>query len=99
MTNTPEVTDLYDIMRKFHNAFRSFQLPKSLSSEDGEYVHEQEKFDSSNLVIVGHPDLEVVFDQLFNQTWAPQKAGTSGVASTNMWMGKGKFIPSNFMAV
>ncbi len=97
LTNTPTITDLYEVMRKINNAFRSFKLPTSLTSEDGEYVHEQERFTSQNMVLVGPPDLETQFDHLFNETWAPMLTGTAGVASTNLFKGKGTFIPSNFM--
>jgi phage major head subunit gpT-like protein len=97
ITNTPSVVDLALVMRNIYAAFRSFQLPKSLNSEDGEYPLEQEVFNSSNLVLVGPPSLEPVFDQLFNETWSPQQVGSNTVATTNQWKGKGKYIPSNFM--
>ncbi len=99
LTNSPEVTDMYNVMRKVTSAFRGFQLPKAAASEDGEYIHEQAKFTASNMIAVASPDLETVFDQLFNQTWAPQSPGGSTVATTNKWMGKGTYVPSNFMNV
>lgn len=96
-TNLPLVTEIHDIMQNAFTAFRSFQLPKSLNSEDGEYIHEQETFSQENMVIVGSTALEPIFKQALNQEWIPQSVGSSTVATTNLWQGSARFVPSAFM--
>jgi phage major head subunit gpT-like protein len=104
ITNTPNVTDMHTVYNKIDTAFRGFQLPKALASEDGEYIHEQTVFNSDNLWMVGSPHLANLLRQSLNQDWVPQ-AATAGptptygsVATTNLWKGFASYTISNFLS-
>ncbi len=96
ITNTPDVSDFQEILRQVMTRFRSFQLPKSASSEDGEYIHEQTRFTGANFQLVGSTALEIIADQSLNQDWVPQNIGSNTVATTNVMKGKATFTPSAF---
>lgn len=97
-TNLPSPTDMHDSFRQIIAAFRGFQLPKSLSSEDGEYIHEQTDFSQTNLTLVVTPALEQIAKQAVNSEWIPA-AGPSGslVANTNLYKGLCDVVATNFL--
>src|SRR5690349_23443185 len=47
ITNTPNVAEMHAIYSAIVAAFRTFRMPTTVSTEDGEYVHEQTKFGSN----------------------------------------------------
>lgn len=97
-TNMPTVTEIHSALGDITNAFRSFQLPKSLSSEDGEYIHEQTDFSSANLTLVVAPKLERPVYQALNAEWIPVTVGASTVSNTNLYKGYADVVATNFLA-
>lgn len=95
-TNLPTVTEFQTGLGSISAAFRGFTLPKSLASEDGEYIHEQTDFNQSNLTLVGSAALERIAAQALNQEWIPQTIGSNTVATTNLYKGWSSFVPTNF---
>lgn len=93
ITNTPTITELQTILGVVENQFRTFTLPKSLSSEDGEYIHEQKVFSAENATIVCSTKLANLFRQVLNQDAIIQ----AGAAVTNIFKGFASYIPSAFM--
>jgi phage major head subunit gpT-like protein len=98
ITDTPTVSEIHTILGNIKTAFMTFQLPKALTSEDGEYVHEQTEFSSANLTLVGSPGLDNLMRQVLNQDWVPQNVGSNTVATTNYWKGFANWVPSAFLA-
>lgn len=97
ITNLPTVTEFQSALGDIVAAFRGFILPKALTSDDGEYIHEQTDFNAGNLVLVGAPKLERIAAQALNQDWIPQNIGNNTVATTNLYKGFGTWVSSNFM--
>ncbi len=95
-TNLPNVTDFQLALADISTAFRGFQLPKSLTSEDGEYIHEQEVFSSKNMTLVGSAALERVAAGALNEDFVPVTVGGSTVAANNIYRGWADFVPTNF---
>lgn len=100
ITNLPSIGDMHAIYQNITNQFRTFQLPKSATSDDGEYLYEQEEFNSGNIVLVGSPALENLLRQSLNQDWVPQSGNAASnanfVATTNLWKGFASYMVSNF---
>lgn len=97
ITDTPSVTEMHEIFAQIELAFRGFQLPKALTSDDGEYVHEQVQFNDTNLMLVGSNGLAEVLRQALNQSWAPQTVGGATVATTNRFQGWASYMTSAYM--
>lgn len=96
-TNLPNVTDMHDAFRRMIAAFRGFVLPKSLDSEDGEYIHEQTDFSSANMTLVVTPALEQIAKQAVNAEWIPVTVGATTVSNTNLYKGLCDVVATNFM--
>jgi len=94
---TPNVAEMHAIFSQILTAFRTFQYPKSLSTEDGEYVHEQTVFNSGNLYLIGSTYLSEQLRQSVSQDWMPQSVGSSTVATTNNWKGFANWNVSRFL--
>ncbi len=97
ITNTPSVADIQIIFGNVTKAFRTYLLPKSLTSDDGEYIHEQTKFSAGNLMWVGSPGLERLLAQALGEDWIPQNIGSNTVATTNLFKGYGDYVVSNYL--
>ncbi len=97
ITNTPTVAEMQEIYKKIGTAFRGFQLAKALASDDGEYIHEQTKFSSGNLFLVGSPSLENLLRQSLTESWIPQQIGSNTVATTNLFNGWASYTITNFL--
>ena len=97
ITNTPNVAEMHAVYSLIESAFRTFQLPKTISTEDGEYVHEQTIFGSDNLYLCGSTYLSEQMRQSMAQDWSPQNIGNSTVATTNNWKGWAKYMVSRFL--
>ena len=95
--NTPNVADLHNVFQLISTNFRKFAFPKASSAEDGQFIHEQTQFGSSNLLYVGSTGLSEVLAQALEQPWVPQSIGSNTVATTNRWQGKGKWVTTNYM--
>jgi phage major head subunit gpT-like protein len=98
ITNTPNVTDMHAVFTKIQNAFRGFQLPKSLTDDEIEYPHEQVKFSTSNLMLVVSPVLENVTRNALNETLVAQQIGSNTVAVNNVLQGWADFMVTNYLA-
>lgn len=97
ITNTPNVADMHAIFSAAVAAFRTFQYPKIVSTEDGEYVHEQTVFDESNLCIVASTYLSEQLRQSISQEWIPQNIGNNTVATTNNWRKFAKWYITRYL--
>ena len=106
ITNTPNVADMHTIFSNIEVQFRTFQLPKTISTEDGEYVHEQTVFNSDNLYLASSTGLSEVLRQALSQDWVPQTIGggqgsgggtAQTVATTNNFKGWAKYLVSVFL--
>lgn len=97
ITGTPTVTEMHEIYSDIEVAFRGFQLPKALTSDDGEYIHEQVEFNHDNLLLVGSTGLSELLRQSLNQDWVPQSIGSTVVATTNRFNGWASHLVSAFM--
>jgi phage major head subunit gpT-like protein len=103
ITGLPSITEMHAIYQNMETAFRTFQLPKTIATEDGEYVHEQTQFSSDNLCLAGSTGLVELLRQSLNQDWTPQSAANAGgtgvgtVATTNLWKGFASYIVSAFL--
>ena len=78
-------------------AFRSFAYPRYSSAEDGEYIHEQTEFDSTNYMYAGSTYLSEQLRQSLGQEWLPQNAGANTVATTNLWKNGASWMVSRFL--
>lgn len=96
-TNLPNVTEMGSAFREIIAAFRGYQLPKSLESEDGEYIHEQRNFSSANLTLVVDTDLEQIAKQAVNAEWIPVMISSTPVANTNLYKGLCNIVATNFL--
>lgn len=96
-TNLPSVTNMHAAYGEIVAAMRGFVLPKSLTSEDGEYIHEQTDFNSENCTLVVTPALERVAYQSLNAEWIPVSAGGTTVANTNLYKGFAEVVATNFL--
>lgn len=97
ITDTPNVAEMHEIFADIEAQFRTFVLPKSLSSEDGEVVHEQTQFSDKNLVLVGSTGLSEILRQALNADWVPQSIGSSVAPTTNRFKGFADYFVSAFM--
>lgn len=97
VTDTPNVTEMHEIFSSIEAAFRTFTLPKSLASEDGEYIHEQVEFSASNLTLVASTGLAELLRQSLNQDWVPQSVASTVVPTTNRFKGWASYVVSAFM--
>jgi len=97
ISDTPTVVELHTIFGNIEKAFRSFQLPKALTSEDGEYVHEQRVFSTGNLTLIGSTSLAEPLRQALGENWAPQTVGGATVATTNRFAGWANWQVSAFL--
>lgn len=102
ITDTPSITEMHGIFQAIEDAFRGFLLPKSLSSDEGEYIHEQREFNASNLCLVASPKLATLLRQALNAEWVPQSASTTsattGVSATNnLWKGWASYVITNYL--
>jgi len=96
-TNRPSLTDMHTAYGDIVTAMRGFVLPKSLSSEDGEYMHEQTEFNSDAMTLVVTPALERVAFQSINAETVPAIVGAIGVANNNLWKGFADVVTTNFL--
>ncbi len=96
-TNLPSVVDMHAAFGQIVGAMRGFVLPKSLSSEDGEYIHEQTEFSSENMTLALTPLLERVAYQALNAEWIPVSVGGTPVSNTNLYKGFADIVPTNFL--
>jgi phage major head subunit gpT-like protein len=96
-TNRPNVVDMGDAFRQLIAQFRGYQLPKSLTSEDGEYIHEQTDFSSANLTLAVTPALEQIAKQAVNAEWIPVMVSSTPVANTNLYKGLCEIVATNFL--
>lgn len=97
ITGLPNVAEVHSIFAAIESAFRTFTWPKTISTEDGEYVHEQTVFSSDNLYFAASTALGEVLRQALTQDWAPQSIGATTVATTNSYKGFGKHVLSAFL--
>lgn len=102
ITGLPTITEMHSIYQAMEAAFRTFTLPKTISTEDGEYVHEQTEFSADSLFLAGGTPLAELLRQSLNQDWTPQSvqvsAGvTNTVATTNLWKGYARYLVSAFL--
>lgn len=97
ITDTPNVAEMHEIFADIEAQFRTFILPRSLASEDGEYVHEQTEFSDKNLMLVCSTGLTEVLRQALSADWVPQSIGASVAPTTNRFKGFAGFFPSAFM--
>lgn len=106
VTNTPSVADMHNIYAAVSNRFRTFQLPKSLDTEDGEYIHEQAAFSTANLTYVASVGLENLLRQSLNAEQIPQTvvggqgtgAGTAQTVNTlNLFQGHANYVITNYL--
>lgn len=102
ITGLPNIAEMHSIYQSIEAQFRTFQLPKTISTEDGEYIHEQSEFSAGNLYLAGSTYLAELFRQSLNQDWVPQNVGvgastTNTVATTNLWKGWAKYVVSVFL--
>lgn len=97
-TNLPNVADIHTALGSITTAFRGFTLPKSLTSEDGEYIHEQTQFSTENLTLVVAPAIERVVYQALNAEWIPVTIGATTVSNTNLYRGYAEVVATNFLA-
>lgn len=97
ITGTPNVAEMHAIYAAMLAAFRTFRAPLTVSTEDGEYFHEQAIFDSSNLYLVGSTYLSEQLRQSTGEAWIPQNVGGNSVSTTNPWAGFAKWTVSRFL--
>lgn len=97
ITGTPNVADMHAIYSAILAAFRTFRYPLTISTEDGEYVHEQTVFDSGNLTLVASTQLSEQLRQSVSEDWIPQNVGNNTVATTNTFKNFAKWFCSRYM--
>lgn len=108
ITDTPTITEMHTIFANIENAFRGFTLPKALTSDDGEYPHEQTQFSSKNLCLVGTPKLGPILRQALNSEWVPVGTGvaaagamasvnSNNVGANNLFLGWADYMVSNLV--
>jgi phage major head subunit gpT-like protein len=97
IVGTPNVAEMHAIYSAVIAAFRSFAYPRTASTEDGEYIHEQTTFSSKNLMYVGSTYLSEQLRQSLGQEWVPQNVGSNSVATTNLWYAAAKWTVSRFL--
>ena len=95
--NTPNVAEMHAIYSAVVAAFRSFAYPRTASTEDGEYIHEQTTFSAQNLMYVGSTYLSEQLRQSLGQGWIPQNVGNNSVATTNLWQNSARWACSRFL--
>ncbi len=97
IAGVPNVAEVHQIFALIEAAFRTFTLPQTSSTDDGELVHEQTEFEAGNLYIAASTPLGEVLRQALGQDWAPQSVGGSTVATTNSYKGFAKKTVSAFL--
>lgn len=97
-TNLPSVTDMHNAFDEITSTMRGFRLPRSTSSEDGEYIHEQTDFNSGNFTAVVTPRIERTTFNALNSEWIPVVAGGSANANNNLYKGFADVITTNYLA-
>lgn len=97
INGTPNVSDMHAIYSAMTAAFRTFRYPLTISTEDGEYIHEQTVFDSGNLCIVGSTQLSEQLRQSVSEDWIPQNVGNNTVATTNTFKNFCRWFVSRYM--
>lgn len=100
----PSTSEMHNGFAAIESAFRTFQLPKSRQTADGEYVHEQTTFSSENLYLAGSTALAEPLRTALNNDWAPHSVGVAGggagvqtVADTNRFKGFAKYLVSAYL--
>jgi phage major head subunit gpT-like protein len=88
ITDTPTVTECYDIFKQIINGFRTFKLPKGKDSDDDQYVHEGWSPDASNTVLLCSLGIEEVLSTAINLS----QYVTSGGLVDNVYKGKATVI-------
>lgn len=94
ITDTPTVAEMHTIFGLIENAFRSFQLPKAIASEDGEYPYEQETFTSDNLFLLGSKSMGPLLRQALREQTVPVPATA---APTNLYRDWADYALSAFL--
>lgn len=79
----PNTSEMHTIYAAIENAYRTFQLPKSKSSAEGEYVFEQVKFSDSNLMFAASTGLSEALRTSLQQDLTFQAVGTTVAAATS----------------
>lgn len=97
ITNTPNVADMHAIYSAINAAYRTFKYPVVISTEDGEYVHEQTVFDQSNLCLVASTYLSEQIRQSVMKDLVPQNVGNNTVAVENTFKGYAKWYVSRYL--
>jgi hypothetical protein len=99
ITNTPSVLELIAALDCARQALRRFELPKALTTDPTEYVHEQLVFSPKNVHVVSSVGLETIFDRVLNETLVgvSQAGSTSGLKTNNAYIGKFSYTISNYL--
>jgi len=103
ISGLPTVAEMHSIYQQIESAYRTFQLPKTISTEDGEYVHEQTLFTQANHTMAGSTGIAEPLRQSLNQDWVPQTIGggqgtnPQTVATMNNYKGFAKYVVSAFL--
>jgi phage major head subunit gpT-like protein len=104
INGTPNITEMHTIFQAMEAVFRSFTLPKTATSDDGEYIFEQVEFSAENLMMAGSIGLATLLRQALNQEWVPQAGvgalggAAGGVAgTTNTFKGFADYVVSNYL--
>lgn len=91
--DTPNVTEVQEVISAIQQRFRTFQLPKAMASDQTEYVHEQTEFNAATCTFVVSPNLE----NLFRAVLESETIVNGGAAVTNIYRGQGRVTVSNHL--
>lgn len=91
ITDTPTVAEFSAMLGNIETAFRSFKMPKSVSSDRDEYPHEQTQFSTSNCTLLVSSKLGAIARAALTLGWLP--AGSS-VATENLYKGYANLVVS-----
>jgi phage major head subunit gpT-like protein len=93
ITNTPNITDLQNVLGQVENLFRTFTLPSGLSGDLAEYVHEQHVFTERSTTLLVSGKLSNLARQVITQSVIIQGGGPV----TNIYQGWATPVTSNFL--
>lgn len=94
IAGTPTIPELQSILDGIRQVARGFYLPKALSSDPTEYVHEQRSFGPSNTTMCVSSGLEWLLTHVLNE----ERIGISSSTFTNnIYRGMSHLVVSNIL--
>lgn len=98
ITNTPNLTGLFNAIDACRQQLRSMYLPQALPTDPFEYPHEQVMFDAGNATILCSTKLEQMFTHVLNEDRVGVSIpGSNGGITSNIYYKSFGLLTTNYL--